>query len=260
MGSFKFTLTFSCLGVLCGLASGKSTADNWYSGGIPTEDYDCAGKADGTYPYPGDCNAYIACVEQGKAYKLSCGFSPDGYLLHYVPDSGPDPATSKCAPPADANCMPPLHPNTTTPAPPTAPPPSECQPNQCKQAGDCDSYWVCSEGIWTPQQCGSNLFWNPNVPNGFGGSCDYFGNLNQAQQDLYIHNPECIPPCEWWQNEGEKCTGVFHFREPFEANHPLEAKARESTLSCPTGGPGLEPLVWNQVTLTCSHKSTVLGC
>ncbi|MBC6448039.1 chitin binding peritrophin-A domain-containing protein [Actinokineospora xionganensis] len=66
--------------------------------------YDCSGKVDGNYPHPTKCDHYIACVAGTHAYEMPCAMGHDGQRLHYVQDSGPDPAKSRCDYPEVAGC------------------------------------------------------------------------------------------------------------------------------------------------------------
>lgn len=76
------------------------------SGLVPASEfqYDCSGKADGNYPHPTKCDHYVACVAGRHAYEMPCAMGHDGNRLHYVPNSGPDPVTSRCDYPEVAGC------------------------------------------------------------------------------------------------------------------------------------------------------------
>ncbi|CAG7823538.1 unnamed protein product [Allacma fusca] len=41
-----------------------------------------------------------------------------------------------------------------------APPrePVQCNPNECKETGNCNSFRICSEGSWKNQTCGEDLY------------------------------------------------------------------------------------------------------
>ncbi|CAG7832126.1 unnamed protein product, partial [Allacma fusca] len=152
-----------------------------------------------------------------------------GKPLHYVASSGPDPETSTCDYPEVAGCEGPEPEKPTTrapevpttaapevPPPTQAPPTDECREHDCRQVGNCTAFEVCQNGQWQERECGEDLFWNSEIDNGFGGECDYYNNLSDNLKTKYIQDKECIPPCEWWQLDEERCTGTYHFRSPFD--------------------------------------------
>ncbi|MET9492118.1 chitin binding peritrophin-A domain-containing protein [Nocardia sp. NPDC006630] len=71
----------------------------------PGFEFDCSDKPDGNYPHPSKCTHYVACVAHEHAYEMPCAMGHNGELLHYVQNSGPDPATSRCDYPEVAGCM-----------------------------------------------------------------------------------------------------------------------------------------------------------
>jgi hypothetical protein len=67
--------------------------------------FDCSNKEDGNYPDPKKCDHYIACVAHKHAYEMPCQQGHNGQRLHYVWNSGPNPATSRCDYPEVAGCF-----------------------------------------------------------------------------------------------------------------------------------------------------------
>ncbi|CAG7823537.1 unnamed protein product [Allacma fusca] len=78
----------------------------------------------------------------------------------------------------------------------------------------------------------------------------------------YSIDPECIPPCKWWQEESERCGPIFHYRIPFDSNNPQTTDQRDTVQKCPSAPPGsAKPgLIWNPEKVTCDKPSNVLGC
>jgi hypothetical protein len=62
----------------------------------PPFHFDCSNKDDGNYPHPTKPDHYVACVAHEHAYEMPCAMGHGGKRLYYVPDSGPDPAKSRC--------------------------------------------------------------------------------------------------------------------------------------------------------------------
>ncbi|CAG7822804.1 unnamed protein product [Allacma fusca] len=137
-----------------------------------------------------------------------------------------------------------------------------CNPMECRQKGDCFHYQVCYEGAWKNETCNAGLFWNSQLPNNFGGACDYWSNLPDDIKNDYSTDPNCVPPCRWWQQSTELCSPYYHFTIPFDPNHPLTASQRDTILKCPSAPAGSsEPdLIWNPAKFTCDKPSNVNNC
>ncbi|HEX8047362.1 carbohydrate-binding module family 14 protein [Rhizobium sp.] len=82
--------------MLCAVSTMVGAQDAPKDSGEPPFHFDCSGKADGNYPDPAKPDHYVACVAQTYAYEMPCALGHGGKRLYYVPDSGPDPAKSRC--------------------------------------------------------------------------------------------------------------------------------------------------------------------
>jgi hypothetical protein len=71
----------------------------------PALDDFCDNRDDGNYPHPYSCTHYIGCAGHQGPFFMICAENLDGCPLYYVPDSGPDLATSHCDYPDRANCV-----------------------------------------------------------------------------------------------------------------------------------------------------------
>ncbi|CAG7723291.1 unnamed protein product [Allacma fusca] len=283
--SSKKILVIVSLAVIFGLGAGKSLKGATYAKSKRSlMDFDCSGKEDGNYPHPMLCTHFVACVGGKHAYEMVCALNHDGKPLHFVPSSGPSTKTARCDYPEVAGCDLPEPDDPTTPEPdepsttpaeepttsepttmptttmpPTTEPPPECEETEIRKVGNCTYYEVCKDGKWVPSECDKDLFWNSGIENGQGGTCDYYENLSNDIRDEFNNDIECILPSDSWQTESEKCTGTYHFREPYDG---INNEDREKILTCPKSSKGSSSpdLVWNPATRTCSKPGTVPGC
>ena len=137
---------------------------------------------------------------------------------------------------------------------------SECNPEDCKLEGDCQSYRQCVDngnggGSWVNRACSADgdLFWNPEKNSIHGGVCDFYGNLSPSVQQKYKEDVTCIPPCAFYQDVS--CSPNYNYREEF--NNKTTA-GRESSLSCPQSPNDDDiPLYFSQATLSCDKCSNV---
>jgi len=264
---------FSVLGlivVITTVTSGKSTGTNAGppATGAPFPQYNCSGKRDGNYPHPSKCTHYVACVGGTNAYEMQCAIGHDGQPLHYVASSGPDETTSRCDYPEVAGCNAngndsttanPGIPTSDAPAPTTTtldptpvPGGNDCNPFDCKQEGNCQSFRVCENGTWYNQTCAEDNFWNPSEL-----QCDFFTLLPESIKQDYRSDRNCILPCEWGTNE--VCSPNYWYREPFN-NKTLANRVHQLRCSADPDGNPADDLVFNPVTRNCDRRQNVSGC
>jgi len=204
-------------------------------------EFDCSTQPDGNYAHPTKCATHFVSCLNKQLTERACAARDfaGGYCGCEIPTTTSTTTT------------------TTTPAPV-----GECNPDECQLRGECQCYETCNKETsrWESVECNGNettgdLFWNPDLNSIHGGSCDYYDNLSPAVQELYNKDPNCIPPCDWYQKPEDECSPRYTYRAQF--NNQTTA-GRESDLTCPQPpSDDLEPLYWNQQKLGCDKRSRV---
>lgn len=254
----KLLLTSLLVVAVAALASAKPASEIDNTGGEYLPDYNCA--SEGVFSDPAECDCYIVCSSELKAYRHVCA-KRNGVQLFFKQSYTLSTGGDICDLPSVAAC-----PNdpTTTPKP-VRPLPcvnetegDSCNPMvDCRQCGYCDEYLYCKSitettGIWTRERCvirGSadlvhiqdKLFWNQGSTV-HGGTCAPWTEIPRTVQDDYLADPECKQPCEF--KEDGVCAQVYHYREP-DIKKDIWMTNNFERLTCEAG------TQWNQETKTC---------
>jgi len=223
----------------------------------PAPWYSCSGKQPGNYLHPYDCTRFIMCDAGLRAFEFDCGecsnrpevCNPQNRLTYNA-------TVDQCLWADETECHgglvpttedPILEPEPTTPEDSDPKPPKEgdpCNLEDCKNIGDCQSYLRCDKETekWVEEQCGDEMFWNPENGGVHGGNCDLLKNLSDEVVKRYRSDPSCLA-C-FWEATGE-CERAYRYQAPNLNNRNV------LNLTCS------EELVFSQEKLTCQRCSDV---
>lgn len=244
----------------------------------PIDWYDCSQQKDGNYVHPSDCTRFISC-SGGVASQRDCAnchvdpvHCPEGRLVYNStvdrclsadqtrcegggednptdPPATTEPAQTETTPEDQTETTP----GGTDPPATDAPNPDpvegdDCDPENCRNIGYCQSYLRCDKetGKWVAESCGENLAWNPLNPNGtdqiHGGNCDLWDNLSPEVERKYRTDKDCLA-C-FWEARGE-CNQEYDYQPPNGTHRNV------LRLSCAEG------LVFSQEKETCQRCEDV---